>query len=428
MLQTVGLGKLRPNTLVLGYKKNWARESSEAVEEYVKVVQDAFELNYGVAILRVPERNLDFDAGAEDPEDDWLSDEEAVVTSEKARVEQADPEGGGEAKDYFTDQTPTEARRKFTVERAASPVARLSDSWGTGKSQSDCRTWSSSSLSAEKRTIDDSEINFLEASTGRSDAGDDVKDSKSAQGEGEEGEAEARLGRPGDAEAADAVADAEATSFTGSPVFRPKDHENVDSVEVEGERHGDERAKLLEAEVVPVTFQEKQEGSIDVWWLFDDGGLTVLMPYLLSQHRHWRGCKLRILSPAREGLKTNEVRMVNLMKKFRIDISSVVSVAGINRRPTNESIQDFLKLPVQNEFPSVEDLLKDKKTLRHIRLGEMLHEHSSEARLIVITLPVPREAVTSGRLYMSWLEMLSVNLPPVLLVRGNHESVLTFYC
>ncbi len=37
-----------------------------------------------------------------------------------------------------------------------------------------------------------------------------------------------------------------------------------------------------------------QDGFVDVWWLFDDGGLTLLLPYLLLQRKYWKKCKLRI--------------------------------------------------------------------------------------------------------------------------------------
>lgn len=43
------------------------------------------------------------------------------------------------------------------------------------------------------------------------------------------------------------------------------------------------------------------------------------------------------------------------------------------------------------------------------------------------SLPVARKGAVSSALYMAWLEALSKDLPPVLLVRGNHQSVLTFY-
>ncbi len=27
---------------------------------------------------------------------------------------------------------------------------------------------------------------------------------------------------------------------------------------------------------------KKRDGTIDVWWLYDDGGLTLLLPYILT--------------------------------------------------------------------------------------------------------------------------------------------------
>lgn len=35
---------------------------------------------------------------------------------------------------------------------------------------------------------------------------------------------------------------------------------------------------------------------IDVWWLFDDGGLTLLVPYLLQLHPFWKDSTLRIIT------------------------------------------------------------------------------------------------------------------------------------
>lgn len=43
------------------------------------------------------------------------------------------------------------------------------------------------------------------------------------------------------------------------------------------------------------------------------------------------------------------------------------------------------------------------------------------------TLPMPRKNQTPPVLYMAWLEMLTRDLPPVMLIRGNHTDVLTFY-
>lgn len=44
-------------------------------------------------------------------------------------------------------------------------------------------------------------------------------------------------------------------------------------------------------------FQNKAgKGTIDVWWLYDDGGLAILLPYIISTRNNWSNCKLRIFA------------------------------------------------------------------------------------------------------------------------------------
>lgn len=46
-------------------------------------------------------------------------------------------------------------------------------------------------------------------------------------------------------------------------------------------------------------FKRKQnKGTIDVWWLYDDGGLTMLLPYIISTRQNWSNCKLRVFALA----------------------------------------------------------------------------------------------------------------------------------
>ena len=47
--------------------------------------------------------------------------------------------------------------------------------------------------------------------------------------------------------------------------------------------------------------------------------------------------------------------------------------------------------------------------------------------MIFRTLPMPRKGSTPTALYMAWLELMTKDMPPFLLVRGNQTSVLTFY-
>eukprot|EP00028_Trichosphaerium_sp_Am-I-7-wt_P003047 CAMPEP_0168516690 /NCGR_PEP_ID=MMETSP0405-20121227/5562_1 /TAXON_ID=498012 /ORGANISM="Trichosphaerium sp, Strain Am-I-7 wt" /LENGTH=665 /DNA_ID=CAMNT_0008536469 /DNA_START=161 /DNA_END=2155 /DNA_ORIENTATION=+ len=57
-MQNGGLGSLRPNALVLGWKYNWRKASKQERDEYADVVRDAFGLNMSVIIPKVKE--MDF--------------------------------------------------------------------------------------------------------------------------------------------------------------------------------------------------------------------------------------------------------------------------------------------------------------------------------------------------------------------------------
>lgn len=44
-------------------------------------------------------------------------------------------------------------------------------------------------------------------------------------------------------------------------------------------------------------FNDKMgKGTIDVWWLYDDGGLTILLPYIISLRSNWSNCKIRVFA------------------------------------------------------------------------------------------------------------------------------------
>ena len=62
-----------------------------------------------------------------------------------------------------------------------------------------------------------------------------------------------------------------------------------------------------------------------------------------------------------------------------------------------------------------------------MRLAEMLRQNSVHSEMIVMTLPMPKRGHTSTALYTAWLDMMTKGMPPTLLLRGNQQSVLTFY-
>ncbi|XP_055308215.1 bumetanide-sensitive sodium-(potassium)-chloride cotransporter-like [Sitodiplosis mosellana] len=186
------------------------------------------------------------------------------------------------------------------------------------------------------------------------------------------------------------------------------------------------------------SFSNQHNGTIDVWWLYDDGGLTILIPYILSLRSQWSRCKIRIfaLTNHQMELEVEEKNMANLLSKLRIDYSSLIMLQDVRQKPKSETIQlhkllldEFNEKCQETEYAVTEGerAILEEKTNLQLRLRELLLKHSTDASLVVMSLPMPRQDAVSAGLYMSWLEVLTKGMPPFLLVRGNQSSVLTFY-
>ncbi|KAL1272040.1 hypothetical protein QQF64_031056 [Cirrhinus molitorella] len=301
LMQASGLGKLKPDTLVLGYKMNWQECKPESLEDYMNIISIAFDSNYGIAILKMMD-GLD-------------------VT---------DNTGGSSAIDN---------------------PAFISDEVGCEKDESDR----------------DSDI-----------------------------------------------------SDDGS-------NEQVRSV-----------------------FQTKQgRKTIDIYWISDDGGLTLLVPYLLTRRNRWKKSKLRVfILGDPETMKEDQKDMKMLLKRFRLEIDDVIVITDVDRPPLAKNLQHYeetiepFRLTEEQARGDVQELkrlspwkVSDKdlevirpKIERTLRLNEIIKKNSIHAALVVVSLPVP-DVTCPSSLYMAWLDTLSYGIHcPVLLIRGNQQNVMTFYC
>ncbi|NXT47531.1 S12A1 protein, partial [Pluvianellus socialis] len=336
LLQASGLGRMKPNTLVIGFKKDWRNAPAAQVENYVGIIHDAFDFELGMIIVRISQG---FDI------------------SQVLQVQ--------------------EELEKLEQERLALEATIKENDFEEGKSGI-CGFFKKASM-----------LNISKHETKK-----------------------------------------ESTINT------------IQSMHV-----GEFNQKLLEAST---QFKKKQgKGTIDIWWLFDDGGLTILIPYILTIRKKWKNCKLRIFTGGKVNrIEEEKLGMASLLSKFRIKFADINIICDINIKPNKESWKFFEEMiePYRlhescKDITTAEKLKREtpwkitdaeleafkEKSYRQVRLNELLQEHSRAANLIVLSLPVARKGVVSDYLYMAWLEILSKNLPPVLMVRGNHKNVLTFY-
>ncbi|XP_077328086.1 solute carrier family 12 member 1 isoform X2 [Lithobates pipiens] len=334
LLQAAGLGRMKPNTLVMGFKKDWKQASAVDLANYVGLLHDAFDFEFGVVIVRISQ-GLDISAVLQAQEEFQRLEQERLAL--EAAIRDSEFQDGN-----------SKFRRFF---------------------------------------------------------------SKSSK-----------------------------LNLTSSP--SKKDVNTLPAMST-----GEYNQKLVEASE---QFKKKQgKGTIDVWWIFDDGGLTLLIPHILTLRKKWKDCKLRIFIGGKVNrIEDEKLTMAALLSKFRIKFADIYIVADINTKPSKESWKFFEEMiePYRlhesaKDVPTAEKIRREnpwkitdseiemfkEKSYRQVRLNELLQEHSRSANLIVLSLPIARKATVSDHLYMAWVEILSKNLPPVLLVRGNHKNVLTFY-
>uniref|UniRef100_A0A8C1HGM7 Solute carrier family 12 member 10, tandem duplicate 1 n=1 Tax=Cyprinus carpio carpio TaxID=630221 RepID=A0A8C1HGM7_CYPCA len=200
---------------------------------------------------------------------------------------------------------------------------------------------------------------------------------------------------------------------------------------------------------IKTVFQSKQgKKTIDVYWISDDGGLTLLVPYLLTRRKRWRRSKVRVfIIGEQQTMENDRKEMKTLLQRFRLDVHDVIVMTDSERPPLAKKRFEEMLAPFRlnegqldertaqqqrTEFPwKVTDKEMDAlrlKSEKKVRLNEIIRRNSKYAALVLVSLPVPQADCPSS-LYMSWLDTLSCGLHcPVLLIRGNQQNVMTFYC
>ncbi|XP_065111080.2 solute carrier family 12 member 10, tandem duplicate 1 [Paramisgurnus dabryanus] len=302
LLQTSGLGKLKPNIVVMGFKTNWQEATPHGIDDYINTIYDSFDSNHGVCVLRMM--------------------------------------GGLD----ISDELQTEVNLTFEMGEA---------------------------IEAEQQN-----------------------------------------------------------SYATSDIYDTKNTAN---------------------EQIKTVFQTIQgKNNIDVYWISDDGGLTLLVPYLLTRRKRWRQSKVRVfIIGKQQTMEEDRKEMMNMLQRFRLDVHDVIVMTDSEQPPLAKNTRRFEDLitpftvnerqlderTVQQQRKACPWKVTDKeiealklKSERKVRLNEIIRKNSKNAALVLVSLPVPQADCPSS-LYMAWLDTLSCGLHcPVLLIRGNQQNVMTFYC
>uniref|UniRef100_A0A8C6VT88 Solute carrier family 12 member 10, tandem duplicate 1 n=3 Tax=Nothobranchius furzeri TaxID=105023 RepID=A0A8C6VT88_NOTFU len=233
--------------------------------------------------------------------------------------------------------------------------------------------------------------------------------------------------------------------------FEPDESEENPEETKEEENAADDASDGGNSDQMRTVFQNRQGmKTIDVYWIADDGGLTLLVPYLFTRRRRWRRCKVRVFITVGEGsMKESRDDIIFLLKRFRLEVHDVIVMTDIDKHPHpkslsrfEENVAPFRLFDEQQVGVSIQELrqafpwkISDKefeafkpKSESKVRLNEIIRRNSQHTALVLVSLPVPQNDCPSA-LYMAWLDTLTCGLHcPAVLIRGNQENVLTFYC
>ena len=354
-MELSGIGKMKPNMLLVGFKENWHATPGQS-KDYYRILQSAFEMKLSVAVLRI--NGSGFDVSMFDPSHDLDIKSEFIQSKSHLSVDS----GLDELRDL-----PPPSPSTYT------PPASIGG-----------RQDPESGLASIKRTFHETLMKI--------------------QGK------------------------------TATPPLTNS--------------HG---GQIQNAEIVTRMVQfrkvEPVEGNLDVYWLYDDGGLTLLMAYILSTRKRYINCKLRIfvLPNDESDLEEEKLNMIALLKKFRIKFDEIILITDVTRVPGKMILNEFDEMIqpwIVPEGAARENQSRDKpapmtsadfvsnqnKTNFHLRMAEILRERSRHSSMILMTLPMPKnDDSLPFSLYLGWLDIMSKQMPPFLFIRGNQEPVLTFY-
>ena len=117
---------------------------------------------------------------------------------------------------------------------------------------------------------------------------------------------------------------------------------------------------------------------------------------------------------------------LDLEENLFFGCSSNVNISLIH--PFRDAFLKMIEEEVGHEVLNQQTLRKFAQKINfNLRLSEIVRQTSCTSNLVVMTLPVPKRDNVPTALYLSLLDFITRDMPPFFLVRGNQDSVLTFY-
>ncbi|XP_077083212.1 solute carrier family 12 member 7 isoform X3 [Siphateles boraxobius] len=128
----------------------------------------------------------------------------------------------------------------------------------------------------------------------------------------------------------------------------------------------------------PINQDRLAEGTIDVWWIVHDGGLLMLLPFLLRQHKVWRKCKMRIFTVAQ--MDDNSIQMKKDLQTFLYHLRLEAKVEVVEMHAGDISAFTYEKTLVMEQRSQMLKQMQLSKTEREREIQSISDESRNSIR------------------------------------------------
>uniref|UniRef100_A0A3Q3GXX5 Solute carrier family 12 member 7b n=1 Tax=Labrus bergylta TaxID=56723 RepID=A0A3Q3GXX5_9LABR len=137
------------------------------------------------------------------------------------------------------------------------------------------------------------------------------------------------------------------------------------------------------------------EGTIDVWWVVHDGGMLMLLPFLLRQHKVWRKCKMRIFTVAQ--MDDNSIQMKKDLQMFLYHLRLDAEVEVVEMHDNDISAFTYEKTLVMEQRSQMLKQMQLSRTERE-REAQLIHDRNTASHAAI------NDKADTGpeRVHMTW--------------------------
>lgn len=123
------------------------------------------------------------------------------------------------------------------------------------------------------------------------------------------------------------------------------------------------------------------EGYIDVWWIVHDGGMLMLLPFLLRQHKVWRKCGMRIFTVAQ--MEDNSIQMKKDLATFLYHLRIEAEVEVVEMHDSDISAYTYERTLMMEQRSQMLRQMRLSKSDRE-REAQLVKDRNSMLRLTSI--------------------------------------------